>query len=93
MGFWIYMLLMCLLIPAIMLLFGIRFSKRAPKDINYIFGYRTSRSMKSKESWEFAHKYIGRIWFICGLVLLPLSVIPMLLQLVKAPILLAISAP
>ena len=46
MGFWIYMLIMDLLIPIIMILFGQAFLKKAPKEINYVFGYRTSRSMK-----------------------------------------------
>lgn len=42
------MLLSVLLIPVIMLIFGTIFSKTAPKDINYIFGYRTTRSMKNE---------------------------------------------
>ena len=33
----------------------------------------------NEDTWAFAHKYIGRLWWICGLVLLPLSVIPLLL--------------
>ncbi|RWX00066.1 SdpI family protein [Flavobacterium cerinum] len=28
-----------------------------PKEINYLYGYRTRRSMKSKESWDFAQRY------------------------------------
>ena len=58
MGFWIYMLCMGLLIPAIMLVMGRYFMKSAPKEINYIFGYRTNMSMKNRDTWEFAHKYI-----------------------------------
>ncbi len=74
MGFWLFMLAMILLIPAIMLLFGRYFLKRTPKDINYLFGYRTNLSMKNEETWEFAHKHIGNIWYKWGLVLLPVSV-------------------
>ncbi len=66
MGFWIYMTCMACLIPITMIGFGRYFIKTAPKKINYIFGYRTSRSMKSESTWVFAHKYCGRIWFICG---------------------------
>ena len=72
MGFWIYMLIMDLLIPTVMVLFGRAFLKKAPKEINYVFGYRTSRSMKNRDTWEFAHRYCGKIWFICGLVLIPI---------------------
>ena len=75
MGFWIYMLITCELLPILVFVIGICFSKRAPKSINYIFGYRTARSMKSPEAWEFAHKYIGKIWSVLGAIMVPLSAI------------------
>ena len=78
MGFWFFMLVMVLLFPAIMILMGRYFMKTAPKEINYIFGYRTNMSMKNKDTWEFAHKYIGKLWFYLGLLLVPITVIPML---------------
>lgn len=28
-----------------------------PKKINYLYGYRTSASMKSQERWDFAQRY------------------------------------
>lgn len=83
MGFWIFMLIMVLLIPIIMVFFGRIFLKKAPKEINYVFGYRTSRSMKNKDTWEFAHKYIGDIWHKCGIIMIPISVIVMLLVIGK----------
>ena len=79
MGFWIFMLIINLLLPLIMIGFGKYFSKNAPKNINMIFGYRTSMSIKNKETWIFAHKYCGKIWFFSGLIMLPLSVAVMLL--------------
>lgn len=78
MGFWIYMFIMNLLIPFTMIGFGKYFLKKAPKEINPVFGYRTTMSMKNKDTWEFAHRYCGQIWYVCGLVLLPLSIVPML---------------
>ena len=78
MGFWFFMLAMGLLFPAIMILFGAVFTKAAPKRINYIFGYRTELSMKNRDTWEFAHKYFGKMWFRLGLLLIPITVIPML---------------
>lgn len=83
MGFQIFMLIMDLLIPIIMIAFGKYFIKTAPKEINYIFGYRTAMSMKNKDTWEFAHKYIGKLWYIIGLILLPLSIIPLLFVIGK----------
>lgn len=78
MGFWIFMMLMDLLIPVIMIAFGKYFIKNAPKEINSLFGYRTAMSMKNKDTWEFAHKYIGKLWYILGLIFLPISIIPLL---------------
>ncbi len=83
MGFWIFMLATVLLFPAIMILLGAIFTKAAPKKINYIFGYRTDLSMKNRDTWEFAHKYIGKLWFRSGLLLIPITVIPMLLVIGK----------
>ena len=77
MGFWIFMLVMDTLIPLTMIGFGKYFLKKAPKKINSVFGYRTAMSMKNRDTWEFAHKYCGAIWYICGWVLLPLSIVPM----------------
>ena len=78
MEFWIFMLAMGLLFPVVMILFGTMFMKSAPKKINDIFGYRTDMSMKNRETWEFAHKYFGKLWFHFGLLLIPITVIPML---------------
>ncbi|MBQ9980023.1 MAG: SdpI family protein [Oscillospiraceae bacterium] len=78
MGFWIYMLVISLFIPAAMLGFGILFFKKAPKNINFVFGFRTPLSMKNRQTWEFAHKLCGKIWIVCGGVLLIAAVVAML---------------
>ena len=39
MGYWFFMLAMNLLLPAIMIISGGYFMKKAPKEINYVFGY------------------------------------------------------
>lgn len=74
MVFWIFILICDLLIPCIMVGFGSYFSKKAPKKMNKTFGYRTSMSMKNRETWEFAHKHIGTLWFWLGLIILIPSV-------------------
>lgn len=74
MGYLVYMTLVCVLIPITMLAFGIVFIKKPPRSINSIYGYRTDYSMKSQDTWDFAHKYIGRIWVILGSVLLVIFV-------------------
>lgn len=79
MGFWIFMLLMDILIPLTMIRFGRLFLTKVSKNINATFGYRTTMSMKNKDTWEFAHKFCGKLWFRWGLVLLPISIIPLIL--------------
>lgn len=81
MGFWIFMVIMDLMIPVIMIVFGKVFLKNPPREINMIYGYRTGRSMKNKDTWDFAHRYFGRIWLWGGIVLLPLSIVVMLFAL------------
>ena len=77
-GFYIYMLLTSLLVPALMLVFGGIFRRRAPKNINVWYGYRTARSMKNEDTWSFAHHHLARTWLLVGAVTLVISVIPML---------------
>ena len=79
MGFWIFMALTVMLFPAIMIVFGRLFSRSAPKEINYAFGYRTSRSMKNMDTWKFAHEFLGKLWFILGFIMIPVNLIPLLL--------------
>ncbi len=33
---------------------------------------------------KFAHKYCGQIWYVCGLAMLPITIIFMLLVIVKS---------
>lgn len=64
-----------LIIPIMMLFFGITFKNQGPKKINGFYGYRTSMSMKNKETWNFAHRYCGKLWTKLGLITLFLSII------------------
>ncbi|MCI6991662.1 MAG: SdpI family protein [Clostridiales bacterium] len=84
MGFWLFMLVIVLLLPGIMVLFGQVFLRRPPQQINGVYGYRTRRSMASQAAWDFAHRTCGRLWFAWGLVLLPVSAALMLPALGRA---------
>lgn len=77
------MLIMDLLVPLTMIYFGSRFEKNAPKEINAAFGYRTTMSMKNKETWKFAHVYVGKLWKTCGWIILPISAVEMFFALGK----------
>lgn len=72
MALWLF----ALMIPALMIFFGWFYSRYEPGDINSVIGYRTKRSMKNRDTWEFAHRCFAKYWLRAGLVMLPLSVIP-----------------
>lgn len=74
MQFWFCTLVIVLLIPVLMLYFGQHFYKKgAPKNINTLFGYRTQRSTMTWDTWAFAHKELGKLWRLVGLILIPVS--------------------
>ena len=85
MGFWIFMFIMVLLIPLTMIFFGWLLFRRTPKEINYVYGYRTKRSMMNEETWRFANQYFGKVWYLCGLISAPLSVIAIAIVFGKGP--------
>ena len=78
MGFWIFMFLSSEMIPALMLLFGWIFRKHPPKNINSIYGYRTSMSMKNTDTWNFAHSYCGKLWWKIGTIMSIGTIVAML---------------
>ncbi len=41
----------------IFIIAGFIMLKFPPKNINYLYGYRTKSSMKNKERWDFAQRY------------------------------------
>ena len=81
MNFWIWitMVILDFSMPIVMIVMGAIFSKSAPKNINTLYGYRTTMSMKNKDTWEFAHRYFGKLWFKIGIVLALVTIIPIIL--------------
>ncbi len=65
----IFTLICGFLIPAVMIIFGNIFLNHPPGKINMAYGYRTTRSMKNQETWEFAHEYCGLIWKKLGIII------------------------
>ena len=84
--FWIFTLIMNLLIPIIMIVYGIIFEKKTPPiaKSRFAFGYRTSMSMKSKDTWDYAHKFFGKLWFRYGIIICALSIIALLFVFVNS---------
>ena len=68
---WVALLVCNLLIPATMIGCGLLFMKKPPKKVNGWYGYRTSRSMKNQDTWDFAQRYMGKVWWKWGWIMLP----------------------
>ena len=49
---------------------GVVFWIYPPKKINGLYGYRTTRSRKSQETWDFAQRYSAKLMTIFGLAAL-----------------------
>ncbi len=56
---------------------GFYIKNNPPKKINQLYGYRTKRSMKSKEAWDFSQIYSADLlytWSIAGMIGLALQI-------------------
>ena len=49
---------------------GVVFWTYPPTKINEFYGYRTTRSRKSQEAWDFAQRYSAKLMTIFGLAAL-----------------------
>lgn len=67
--------------------------KRPPTDINAIFGYRTTRSMKNMKLWEAGNRYSSEIMTQNGVIIIILgSIISLFLNNPSTAILLIMGA-
>ena len=71
------MLVMNLLTPLAMIIYGRVFEKKPPKIARskFAFGYRTVMSMRNEETWEYAHRFFGKLWFRFGIAVGLISII------------------
>lgn len=71
------MFVMNLLIPLVMIIYGRVFEKKPPQIARskFAFGYRTVMSMRNEETWEYAHRFFGKLWFRFGIAVGLISII------------------
>lgn len=55
--------------PVILLLMGLIYLVAAPKEANYILGYRCYYGMGSEEAWRFTQRIAGMVFGALGLIL------------------------
>lgn len=75
----VFFLIMLSLTPGIMIGLGFLWKKHSPREINGIYGYRTNWSMKSQETWDFAHKLSGKVWVCSGVPMGVLTVLGLII--------------
>lgn len=64
-----------LLCGLVFMIAGYIMSKFPPKEINGLYGYRTSSSMKSQERWDFSQRYAAQEMIKLGALLAVSSLI------------------
>lgn len=62
-------------VGAISIVTGFILLKYPPKNINFLYGYRTKNSMKSKEIWDFAQTYSAKLMIKGGFFFIVLGII------------------
>ena len=40
--------------------------------------------MRNQDTWNFAHQHFGKLWLVCGLVSIPVSIVPVSLVIGKS---------
>lgn len=78
MGFWIFMTAVSMMTPLLMIMAGYWFVRHPPETINQVYGYRTAMSRKNQQTWDFAQRYFGRLWWKAGWGMGILTVLAML---------------
>ncbi|MBR5272106.1 MAG: SdpI family protein [Clostridia bacterium] len=71
---WWAVLICDLIIPVIITIAGLLMWKIPPKNVNYVMGYRTKLSMKNIDTWKFAQKHMGGLWWKLGLIMLVVTI-------------------
>lgn len=84
MGFWFWMTATSMLVPGILIGVGAWMQSHPPKEINWVMGYRSTRSMKTQESWDFANRYSGMLMIRAGWITLAVSLVVMLLVMFRS---------
>lgn len=72
---WIIVLLSDLILPVVVVIAGLILQHRPPKSVNALFGYRTERSMRSKEAWDFSQVYSGKRMTVLGIIAFPVTLL------------------
>ena len=77
---WFIMLGFDMIVPILLLEFGISFVKKTPNRLKGKYGLRTKQAMRSDRTWRFAHLLCGWIWIAAGAALFIITLINRLIH-------------
>jgi len=63
------------LIGLIFIIAGLIQKYYPPKEINSLYGYRTTQSMKNQQNWDEGNRYSTKLMIKCGIVLVITGII------------------
>ncbi|MGR6897745.1 SdpI family protein [Rummeliibacillus sp. TYF-LIM-RU47] len=66
---------MSILVGVFFIIAGLILLYKPPKDINGLYGYRTTRSMKNKVLWKEGNKYSAKLLILFGVILMVLDIV------------------
>ena len=70
----LWQIILILMLPLMMLVFGLFARMGLPKKVNWFAGYRTSLACKNQDTWAFAHRYWGRLMIVLSFFLIALAI-------------------
>jgi len=73
MNIWGIILIVVIVFGVTMVGFGFLFERHSPKKINFVLGYRSFRSMKNQETWDYGNKLSGLLLSRFGIILFIIS--------------------
>ena len=80
-GFFLQINLVSSIVGLVFLIGGLILKKKPPRKINYLYGYRTKRSMANQKAWDFAQRYSGVEMMRIGIIQLIFSMSGLLLEM------------
>lgn len=80
-----YIIIIPIMFILVFLFPGLLLFKCPPKEPNDLLGFRTGRSSKSQETWDYANYYAGKGILISGVIFLIISAVGVILLLLIAP--------
>ena len=64
-----------MIVPFAMIVMGMIYQTKIMALKDSYMGYRSVRSMKNEDTWQFAHIKIGRLWFGWGIIMLAVTAV------------------